>query len=118
MSIYDEEIKTLTKDFESGEFYAFVNAWSRCTPLFSFCTKSRKYQYIPEKGIEGGCLTMIRSGLAEGVINPDGSVNEKLTEEIKKDKRIPKDPYLITPKDLPVFKEWQERLDVELKRTV
>jgi hypothetical protein len=39
-----------------------------------------------------------------------------LTKAIRADARIPEGPQWITVNDLPVFAEWQRRLDKELKR--
>lgn len=55
-----------------------------------------------------GCLTMIRNGgyfVAETI---------ELTVAIRADKRLPKDKKSITRESLPVFAEWQRRLDREL----
>lgn len=56
-----------------------------------------------------GCLTQIRAGFSWGP-------NKKLTAEIESDERIPKGVEKITVADLPVFAEWQRRLDKELNR--
>lgn len=55
-----------------------------------------------------GCLTQIR-GIGYQAITPE------LTQEIKNDKRIPKTVDEITPESLAVFKEWQRRLDKEIR---
>ena len=39
----------------------------------------------------------------------------ELTKAIRKDPRIPKLPKNITVADLPVFAEWQRRLDKEIR---
>ena len=65
-----------------------------------------------------GCLTMIRPHKAEKeevgkwIIpgHPD------LTQAIRHDSRIPRTPREITIANLPVFAEWQRRLDKELQR--
>lgn len=56
-----------------------------------------------------GCLTQIKGGLFR-------AETEALTEAIRADVRIP-DRFDITVLNLPVFAEWQRRLDVELNRT-
>ncbi len=59
-----------------------------------------------------GCLTQIRIG------GPIGYVAEtlELTEAIHADTRLPDDVDAITIEHLPVFAEWQRRLDMELQR--
>ena len=74
--------------------------------LFQFAQKD-PYETIKE----AGCLTMIRLYSCHKV--PSRS---DLTEEIKADTRIPTYVGEITSDNLPVFAEWQRRLDVELKR--
>lgn len=54
------------------------------------------------------CLTMIRNGW-------QGPTPE-LTTAIQSDDRLPCSPRQITPAHLPVFAEWQRRLDRELNR--
>jgi hypothetical protein len=56
-----------------------------------------------------GCLTTIRLG-------PHVAETPALTEAIRADKRLPKDLLDITADNLPVFAEWQRRLDRELQR--
>lgn len=56
-----------------------------------------------------GCLTMIRGGGWD-------AATRKLTRAIRADKRIPDNGDYITVANLPVFAEWQRRLDRELKR--
>lgn len=59
---------------------------------------------------ECGCLTQIR-------LNPYRiAPTAALTDAIRADERIPKSPEQITIADLPVFAEWQRRLDKELNR--
>lgn len=63
-----------------------------------------------------GCLTQIRDGRdVDGrqwifaVI--DCAAREELTLAIASDERIPRDPIDITPECLPVFAEWQKRVN-------
>jgi hypothetical protein len=58
-----------------------------------------------------GCLTQIRGEEDWKAFTPE------LTQAIKADKRIPRHRYEITPATLPVFAEWQRRIDKELNRT-
>lgn len=62
-----------------------------------------------ESGKECGCLTMIKNG---------GYVAEtpELTVAIRADERIPYTQREIKPEHLPVFAEWQARIDKELGR--
>ena len=74
--------------------------------LFEFAQKNPG-----EMEIGNGCLTMIRLHDFLGVPGrPD------LTKEIRNDDRLPDGDSEITLKNLPVFAEWQRRLDVELER--
>ena len=56
-----------------------------------------------------GCLTQVRGSTVSVALTP------ALTKAIRKDKRIPKSPDLITVEDLPVFAEWQRKIDKEIK---
>ena len=51
-----------------------------------------------------GCLTQVRGGLGR-------AANDDLTLAIYEDERIPEIEDDITVESLPVFREWQERLD-------
>lgn len=68
--------------------------------LFEFAHRSLRPTYP-------GCLSMIRNGSFE-------AETDELTREIKVDERIPRTEHLITLESLPVFAEWQRRLDREL----
>lgn len=56
-----------------------------------------------------GCLTQIRSG------GPWRAETSELTAAIAADDRLPDHWDGITPNDLPVFAEWQRRLDREIR---
>ena len=58
-----------------------------------------------------GCLTMIRG-------SGEVAQTEELTRQIREDERIPMCVDEITVESLPVFAEWQRRLDKELGREV
>jgi hypothetical protein len=104
MDKYDLEIERITKAVDNGDSEAIWGAWFHATCLFQFASRSGR----TKKSI--GCLTMIRH-------NPKRfhAETEALTEEISKDERIPKNENGITIKTLPVFAEWQRRLDKELR---
>lgn len=55
-----------------------------------------------------GCLTQIRADVGYCTPTPE------LTKAIRNDDRIPKRPEQITVGNLPLFAEWQRRLDKEL----
>jgi hypothetical protein len=79
--------------------------------LFQFVTPSGLYDsndYMTEQCRKPGCLSQIRAdrGLAW---------TPELTKEVKKDERIPADEYQIGVEHLPVFAEWQRRLDKEIR---
>jgi len=55
-----------------------------------------------------GCLTMVKNGCR--------AETPELTKAIRADERIPNGCEAITLEHLPVFAEWQRRLDKELNR--
>ena len=57
-----------------------------------------------------GCLTEIREDTQKFACI-DWEIDYDLTERIRADERIPTHPWLIGIETLPVFKEWQERID-------
>ena len=74
-----------------------------CHALFQYVTKSGT------KEVFCGCLTQIRSGEYAASI-------PELTEQIRNDTRIPKYSHLIRENHLPVFAEWQRKIDKVLGR--
>jgi hypothetical protein len=62
-------------------------------------------------GIHCGCLTQIRSD-PQWYSGP----TPELTAAIRADERIPLGPRSIRVADLPVFVEWQRRIDEEVER--
>lgn len=97
---YDAQINRLTK-----EPRLIPHEWGIGRGLFNFASDSNAATHT-----DCGCITMIRTGKYRAYTN--GRPDEALTAEIAADVRIPKDAADITPEHLPVFKEWQERLDV------
>ena len=97
---YDEQIKYLTKRPEK-----ILKQWENCKGLFRYATPD-DFEYSHATG----CLTMIRKN--EECMVPD---HPELTKAIKTDNRIPLTPREITPEHLPVFAEWQRRLDREIR---
>lgn len=74
--------------------------------LFGFVTPSREMSRV-----ECGCLTTIRCD------DDDVAWTKSLTQAIRADERIPSKDKDITPETLPVFAEWQRKIDRELNRT-
>jgi hypothetical protein len=105
--VYDEAVAYLTEHPDE-----ILKAWSYPDPewhtghsLFMCCGG--------EDSIRGaGCLTQIRQ--TDGRV-PAATVD--LTEAIAADERIPLDGWDIKVQHLPVFAEWQRRIDKELNRT-
>jgi hypothetical protein len=100
---YDKAVQHLTQN--PGEIYM---SWrfpgefpGGC--LFNFAGDKDRY------GERCGCLTQVKDKVSR-------AQTPALTKAIRADARIPKGPQWITAKDLPVFAEWQRRLDKELKR--
>lgn len=102
MDKYDRQILELTR-YPDRIMKHWGNGWG----LFQFATPSGKSE--PNLYPECGCLTMISSTPAYE------ASTEELTEAIRNDPRIPVDPELIEVEHLPIFAEWQRRLDKEIR---
>ena len=63
-----------------------------------------------------GCLTQIRQDSRLGFAYARVADSWELTAQIRDDDRIPIHEHEITLENLPVFAEWQRRLDRELRR--
>lgn len=102
MDRYDQEIERVSRGLSEGRnplsFWTFGEQHS---PLFDGCSVDRRSCF---------CLTAVRN---IGV----GAETRELSDAIRSDKRIPDDERLIRSEHLPVFAEWQRRLDKELGRT-
>lgn len=99
---YDEAVEYLTeRPEEIWQHWVF----GKC--LFAFVSPD---QSTFVNGYKCGCLTMIRGGIRNAV-GPNLCPDLELTGEIRSDARIPSNPERITPADLPVFAEWQRKLD-------
>lgn len=97
---YDEQIERL----KSSPPEEIREEWADSEGLFQYATRSGNEEAF------GGCLTQIRRDSYRCVPGrPD------LTEAIRADERIPRDSFDIRVEHLPVFREWQERLDRELR---
>jgi len=100
---YDEQIAYLKENPD-----AIYSHWDRPTqfgPLFKKVTLEPRII-----NFKCGCLTQIRNDV-DKFAYIQGEMNFDLTDEIRNDERIPKHGSYITIEDLPVFKEWQERID-------
>lgn len=100
MDIYDEEIKRLSKDPDK-----IYSAWlygDDHSPLFDAAGPVRG----PSAGY--GCLTQVKGGTHK-------AASKCLTAAIQADTRIPEDVNKIKLKHLPVFAEWQRKLDKMFK---
>lgn len=91
---YDKQIAYLTEHPEKIFLY-----WVGGKGLFAFAGP------ISDPTI--GCLTMIRG-------SGDVALTPELTKAIQSDERIPYGEEGITIESLPVFAEWQRRLDAGL----
>ena len=119
---YDRAIEVL---LEASDFKVEAEeAWNaplthEAGCLFQFASKSGRFEEPTVTQCDScgnelmcGCLTLIRETVCDVADTPE------LTEAIRADERIPTSPRDITPEDLPVFAEWQRRLDKELEREV
>lgn len=102
---YDEAIEYLTAHPEAiaWAWMAPLKAPGGC--LFQFATQSG---YAVGGGRCCGCLTTIKSGIHV-------ACNDFLTDAIRADERIPLS-HLVTFEHLPIFADWQRRIDAILDR--
>ena len=111
--VYDLEVDRLTKVYEEEGLQAFRSAvctsWGDAEPLFSFCTPTGN-STAPGTECCFGCLTTVHNG-AHFAWTP------AITQSIRDDERLPNYDDQIEPHHLPIFAEWQRRLDKELGRT-
>lgn len=103
---YDRQIAKLTENPQQIQI-----DWSIGEGLFKFVEPQDKMFYE-----HSGCLTMIRDRPQLSKAYTNSGVDEKLTLEIASDERIPKYNNDITVESLPVFKEWQEKIDKLLEQ--
>lgn len=111
--VYDEAIEYLTSDpltFRERVLRAWGSLSQKGGCLFAYVSPNRKSRW---GGDSVGCLTTIRLG---ELGSRENACTPELTVAIRNDDRIPRNPHAIKPKDLPVFAEWQRRLDKELNR--
>lgn len=105
---YDRAIAYLT-EFPAGIGGAWGVLAGRGAPLFQFVTPTGEYASRPGDERECGCLTTIKGhGFA--------AWTDELEAAIRADDRIPESGSAVTLSDLPVFAEWQRRIDRELGR--
>jgi hypothetical protein len=102
---YDQQIDKLLN--APNVKRAIQNDWEHAIGLFQFATPTGKVEY--DDALASGCLTMIRRSTT------NIAYTQKLTEAIRADERLPKNWGDIEPHHLPVFAEWQRRLDKEIR---
>lgn len=78
--------------------------------LFKFCVPGQHSIWISQH-CGYGCLTMVKAGISP-------AFTKELTAAIRADDRLPTVPKAITPDHLPVFAEWQRRMDEMFKDQV
>lgn len=105
---YDKAIAYLRK-FPADIYSAWSNpAHHPAGALFEYAGGGGSCESQRSKTLQPcGCLTMVRSGYSD-------AYNRKLSREIRADERIPSNGHLIKLESLPVFAEWQRRLDHEV----
>ncbi len=94
---YDEQIAYLTENPDK-----ISDQWMKGIGLFRILG--------PYNGFSG-CLTTIRHSKGSDNVYINGKPDEMLAKEIAADERLPMTDTDITIESLPVFKEWQERID-------
>lgn len=101
---YDKAIAYLTEN--PGAIYnSWENAYNSLATPASCLFKSTK----PGDCGEFGCLTQVKIGDLP-------AITPAITKAIRADRRIPKSGSAITLEHLPVFAEWQRRLDKRIKQ--
>lgn len=111
LDIYDREIARLTQEPE-----LIRESWNTAEPLFRYIfNTSRRFSVDPNNAVPQllncGCLTMYRTGFYRPEQLP--TKLQPVAREIASDERIPRSEFDIQPHHLPVFAEWQRRLDRE-----
>lgn len=107
---YDNAVEFFRKHPDAVRF-----AWAKPLShphgcLFQWASRTGRPKELSYKEVFCGCLTMIRKNHQYEVEGrPD------LTEEIRSDNRIPKGMSSIRIDHLPIFAEWQRRLDHEIR---
>ena len=112
MDKYDEAIAYLTENPElMGKAWAVPYedtapklAQAHC--LFRIVDNSETFEQ--ERGSECGCITQVKCGAM--------AATSELAKAIFNDNRIPSSWTEITVAHLPIFAEWQRRIDKELNR--
>lgn len=99
--IYEQEVKRLTENPE-----LIRESWNKAEPLFKMVNSER---HDDSHLLTCGCLTQIK-GLGDKAYK-DGKEDLELTRKIKEDERLPGRAARITAEHLPVFAEWQRRID-------
>ena len=107
---YDQEVERLSAVADAAFDSHLWRSWSDAGPLFGFVSPSPEDPTIQIDGAPCGCLTQVRGGC-----NP--ACTSALTEAIRADKRIPTEVGDIRRGHLPVFAEWQRKIDSILGRT-
>ena len=120
---YDEAIEYLTDNPEQ-----IMDCWDRAWlsehgDLFKYVSPGGRWECRINERLDSpscGCLTQIRDSFLnhrKGALLKIASdksgmaIDEELTKEIQLDQRIPSNPEDITVESLPVFAEWQRKLD-------
>lgn len=105
---YSQEVERLTAK-AAGDTQALLKSWGNMEPLFRFVHPKYDCEVLPGGG-QCGCLTQIRA-------RTQVAFSEELTIAICADERLPTNACEIAAANLPVFAEWNRRIDRELGRT-
>lgn len=119
MDKYDEAIAMLTEHPDQLE-----SAWCGSHPQHELHPAHCLFQHVTPSGFQEkradgkvcGCLTLIRGATVRSAYASVAWTDE-LTKEIGADQRIPVASEHVTVADLPVFAEWQRKIDKELQRS-
>lgn len=111
MYSYDEQIAYLTANPSK-----IMVQWAGAEGIFKFAGSPMAEDGSGDsEGIEHGCLTMIRNNPLRNKVFINGQINEELSQLVAADERLPKRVEEIEVRHLPIFKEWQERIDLLVK---
>jgi hypothetical protein len=106
---YDEAVEYLTEHPEMIDAVWNEPDEFSAGCLFGFASPDGSRMYAIGNNATCGCLTEVKAGNFR-------AYTHELTAAIRADNRIPEDGSEITSADLPVFAEWQRRIDAGLGR--
>lgn len=109
---YQAQIDRLTENP-----HTIASEWLGAKGIFDVCGPERCYRKVPSNPtLQTGCITQVAAHSSAVVLDKNYIVDTKLTEQIKKDKLIPRDAHQILPKHLKRIAYYATRVDVSTGR--